>query len=143
MNKELLHWVLIIALTTIGFFLLTGCANMQMAENNKRDVEYRKQVIESVKNKPVREKVTEGKIEQREMLVCDEYHSTIKKETYQAVYGITLEDKCRYETETFIIQPIAMPKEWFEQWDQSNNETELEQVKSVPVCELCQDPFDY
>lgn len=138
MNKELLHWLLIIALTTIGFFLLTGCANMQMAENNKRDAEYRKQVLaESVNTAPKRAEVIEGKIEQREILVCGEYHSTIEKETYKNVYGITLEDKCRYETETFITQPIAMPKEWFEQWDQSNNETGLEQVNSINVCELC------
>lgn len=117
-------WVTAIILLILLMFL-GGCANLEMADEYKRDAEYRKQLQESVKNKPVSEKLTEGKIEQREVLVCDEFHSTIKKETYQAVYGITLEDKCRYETQTFITRPIAMPVEWFEQWP---DEIEVEQI---------------
>ncbi|MDC1281818.1 hypothetical protein N8Z09_04100 [Methylophilaceae bacterium] len=50
MNKELLHWVLIIVLTTIGFFLLTGCANTQMAQQNKADAKYRKQTVQYVES---------------------------------------------------------------------------------------------
>ena len=51
MNKELLHWVLIIALTTIGFFLLTGCANTQMANNIKAEAAWRAELAKDVANR--------------------------------------------------------------------------------------------
>ena len=138
MNKELLHWVLIIVLTTIGFFLLTGCANTQMANNIKADTAWRAEIAKDVNSKVKQAPPPVGKVTEVETYVCDEYHSTIEKETYQTVHGITLEDKCRYETETHVTQPIELPKEWFDMWDkESRINSETEQVKSVPVCELC------
>ena len=54
MNKELLHWVLVIVATSICFFLLTGCANLDMVEQNKKETEYRKQTHEYVESQKSR-----------------------------------------------------------------------------------------
>ena len=130
----LLKLVLIIGL----FVWLTGCANTQMVENIKRESEWRAELAKDVANKAKQAPPPVGKVTEVETYVCDEYHSTIEKETYQTVHGITLEDKCRYETVTHVTQPFELPKEWFDMWDkESRIDSETEQVKSVPVCELC------
>ena len=118
----------ILVILLIAFYLI-GCANTAMVEDAKRETEYRKSLENYGKDqKPVEAK---GKTIEREVLVCDEIHSTIKKEVYQEIHGITLEDKCHWETRQEVeATPIEMPQEWFDQWDkESQLETEVEQAQ--------------
>lgn len=48
------NWVLVIVATSICFFLLTGCANLDMVEQNKKETEYRKQTHEYVERQKSR-----------------------------------------------------------------------------------------
>lgn len=48
MNKDILYWVICLLLTGLFFNLLTGCANMDLAQQNKADAEYRKATQEYV-----------------------------------------------------------------------------------------------
>ena len=48
--NEFLSWVLVIIATAICFFLLTGCANTQMAQQTAQDAEYRKQTVQYVES---------------------------------------------------------------------------------------------
>jgi hypothetical protein len=93
--------ILTILCVGIVLFVLTGCANTADMKTAKIESEYRKQLRESVKNKPVRKNLTEGKLEQREVFVCDDY---FKREG------------CEMETHTYITEPIGMPTEWMDQW---------------------------
>jgi len=118
----------ILVILLIAFYLI-GCANTQMVEDAKRETEYRKSLENYGKDqKPVEAK---GKTIEREVLVCDEIHSTIKKEVYQEIHGVTLEDKCHWETRQEVeTTPIEMPQEWFDQWNkESQPETEVEQAQ--------------
>ncbi len=67
MNKDILYWVICLILTGLFFNLLTGCANMDMAERNKADAEYRKQTAEYAEREKARKdskvKNTSGPIE--------------------------------------------------------------------------------
>jgi|14_taG_2_1085336.scaffolds.fasta_scaffold52157_2 hypothetical protein len=67
MNKDILYWVICLILTGIFFNLLTGCANTQMAEQNRLETEYRKQTAEYVEREKARNaskaKNTTGPIE--------------------------------------------------------------------------------
>ena len=54
MNKDILYWVICLILTGTFFNLLTGCANTQLAEQNRLETEYRKQTAEYVESQKAR-----------------------------------------------------------------------------------------
>jgi len=64
---NLIMWILIYLGFTILVFGLTGCANLDMVEQNKKETEYRKQTAEYVKSQETKKdskaKNTSGPIE--------------------------------------------------------------------------------
>ena len=64
---NLIMWILIYLGFTILVFGLTGCANLDMVEQNKADTEYRKQTAEYVESQETKKdskaKNTSGPIE--------------------------------------------------------------------------------
>ena len=53
--KDITWWIICLILTGLFFNLLAGCANMDMAQQNKADAEYRKQTAEYVESQQNRE----------------------------------------------------------------------------------------
>jgi len=127
----------ILIILLVAFYLI-GCANTQMVKDAEKDTEYRKSLLEYTESQKKQQKEVKGTSVKREVVVCDEYHSTIKRKIYEEVHGTTLEENCYYTTIEDVTVPIEMPQEWMDQWNKDSKvETEVEQAKNYPVCELC------
>jgi len=126
------------SLAILIVLFLVGCANTQMVKDAEKDTEYRKSLLEYTESQKKQKKEVKGTTVKREVVVCDEYHSTIKRKIYEEVHGTTLEENCYYTTIEDVTVPIEMPQEWMDQWNKDSKvETEVEQAKNYPVCELC------
>lgn len=122
--KHLLKFIMCFALC-----LITGCANIAEVESAKHETAYRKHLQEFDNHKKSINDELYETVEERsyyeEIIRCENFVSSEKKEIYKEKYGVELESDCEVvKVQRVYATPIEMPKEWLDQWPslRENNE---------------------
>lgn len=111
----------------IVLFVLTGCANTQQVKEAKDEQAFRNEVMKMKKGND-RDDLLLETVEERsyyeEVIRCENFVSTIKRETYKEKYGVDLESDCEIvKAQRIKPTPITVSKEWADQWPSLREET--------------------